>query len=34
MITLEVVVVNSRSNRRKMKRIKKLGQKNEKYKFD
>jgi hypothetical protein len=34
MTTLEVVAVNSRSNWRKMKKIEKLGQKYEKYKFD
>jgi hypothetical protein len=33
-IPLEVVVMNSRSNRRKMKIIEKLGQKYENYKFD
>jgi hypothetical protein len=34
MTTLKVVVVNSRSNQRKIKRIEKLGQKYEKYNFD
>jgi ribosomal protein S16 len=34
MTTLKVVVADSTSKRRKTKRIEKLGQKYEKYKFD